>query len=1822
MAQDRHPIAPVNTTRNVMVRRLKHRNASSRVPRNILIGVGIAIILTCIEGALWILNPSHVFGGGITHSLSTLLPVAAHTLLFLLVLILQLIAACILVQITDKPLALRRYIRDVQKAQEQYRALYTPIAAWPAMYETAITYFQDSPDPAVPGQVKSMSVLELARDLAPGHAVTPSHQLILGALGSGKTMLLYLYRYLALQQTRALIFGRAKVPVYIPLRNYGLYLEACNAIPQQEIGTESPLDFLYTSDMAGMRHLRPFLDSLRVQGRVLLLCDGLDEVDEKHQAAVMMELAGLMGQNQNQLVLTCREVEYWEMPQFAQSVEENLVARVHLNALDANQVRSFVERYITEQDPGKKWQHTAGQVMEVINRSRLRDHCANPLMLFSLLEIIDGIGVDRGKQLDTRGRLLRAYVKHLNQRERTRARWGSTAPTDDDVLLFLSELACAARWTSDSNAIQLPVSGKGGTVRIEDLAGGLLTWLNEHPAQSLWALDALGTINQAPMLHERYSREELTRLVQFAQGAALIEISPEGILSFRHELIAAYVIAEYFVVAVTRRDAAASDAEDVINHVPAGERWDVAHKFMTPVALWAGLLDDPVEFAQRFAALGQQKAAFNLDALVLSLVCLGVANTPPQSDNTHLLVLPSNLEESVSKVVQDAQACNALARLFTRYAEEGAQEIYQSLYPLLVVDGIDEFVTRLDAGVVPDLLFNQLCDIVDDVAYETMVKRLVRVLGCFGAVVVPRASELGQAVSGRSARLRSAAINILGGTDAQSAVEPLIACLHDTNQFIVGRASNALIRLGPQHCFTQLIQVLENRVPGSAGQQVHWTVLHILERFLNETNAARQLLPSQHARLVSVLLYILTSNYAPEDQNKAREMLVRQGRTAEVSVAGEQAVELLVQYLSSADDVVVRSTLRTLQEIGPAATPYLLDQLKPQTPEMMRMRIAGVLRHVRDLRALPYLLRSLDDPALIVQQQVARALHSFAPESIPGLIDRVLHSESELVALRAEQILGGIGEEAVTPVIQALSPLVPGRTHLLVHVLERIRDPQAIPPLVALLRDSTPPSQGLPGSALQPPQAEQTLQVAVVHALGQFPDERVVAPLLEMLVSTDALIYEGAINALSYLEDVALDGLIAALDVEPAEDSASAVGRREIERKRILATRVQRALLGMANFPGERLLSVLGEGSGAQAQQVTGVFLAKGAEAAQVVVAHLFHPNERIQNYVRDIAEAMSGQVIVPALLEVLDHPESSWRAVIAELLLQHPREAIPPLVGLLDDHDRGSSAEVILLAFGPEVLPYLVPGLDALNNMAQERSKRIVVKLVQQTPALVYEIVQLFNLSPPHRAHEALLNLLTNELVDSSMPALLEGLEDAHLVGDVSQALLRLVHKGDARSEMILSDLLEALRLEERRHGAGITLIEIGTKAVPGVGNLITDPDLAVAQAAQNILTEMGVPAFSFIWAAHSDTTNRARRDAARSIFRRMPTVVIMDELVQLLQDNEPDNITMAVTLLLERIHDEALQAHHDHEMIPALLEYVQTHGDERASLRIMALLVLLDGHAIIDHVTQVLYDYPNHDARILYALLLLGEEAEEALLEMLHDSDAPAMLRAEAAGLLGIFAPNIDIREYARMLGEYGLWAGQSVGKGAVLHPDRLAVSLRALGGLLAGGHWNITELQHLQLNSKHRSAERELYEVLLGWRYSPQITLLENELYTEQEEHKKSILKLSQQILDMQTQVTDLEQQLEHLNVEHGMQGEDLEQANETIKELEQALSRMAQERQAMQDNLQRGVQERQALKNRLEQTAKEKDAIQDQHDEWRHYAEQLEQGLNRPQSPKKR
>src|SRR6185312_14682911 len=98
----------------------------------------------------------------------------------------------------------------------------------------------------------------------------------------------------------------------------------------------------------------------------------------------------------------------------------------------------------------------------------------------------------------------------------------------------------------------------------------------------------------------------------------------------------------------------------------------------------------------------------------------------------------------------------------------------------------------------------------------------------------------------------------------------------------------------------------------------------------------------------------------------------------------------------------------------------------------------------------------------------------------------------------------------------------------------------------------------------------------------------------------------------SHLEGVALDALIVALGDEETTS---------------ITLRVQRALLGMVHFPGEQLLHALADASDKQAEHIIDIFLKKGAEAAQILVANLFHPNRRVQKCVRLMVGEMSGQV-------------------------------------------------------------------------------------------------------------------------------------------------------------------------------------------------------------------------------------------------------------------------------------------------------------------------------------------------------------------------------------------------------------------------------------------------------------------------------------------------------------------------------------------------------------------------------------------------------------------
>jgi HEAT repeat protein len=729
-------------------------------------------------------------------------------------------------------------------------------------------------------------------------------------------------------------------------------------------------------------------------------------------------------------------------------------------------------------------------------------------------------------------------------------------------------------------------------------------------------------------------------------------------------------------------------------------------------------------------------------------------------------------------------------------------------------------------------------------------------------------------------------------------------------------------------------------------------------------------------------------------------------------------------------------------------------------------------------------------------------------------------------------------------------------------------------------------------SLVKTSQDEPLLAIAVIHALSQFSTKQVVLPLLDMLENPQAQIYEESIEALSSLGSVALDNLLAALDVQG--DSPTTL-------------RIRRALLGMVPFPGEQLLDMLPRCSDTQARQMMTVFQLQGADAAHVLVQHLLDEDERIRGYVHGTLSEMPGQIATPPLLDALNRPE--WQEVVALFLLKYPEAAMPPLVNLLGDPERGDAAAAIMPQFGTEVLTPLITALDDPRIVVQEHAQNIIIALVHQNPAALSPIVRLFSVTLPLRAHEALLEVLTNDLVEVSIPTLLDGLEDAHLVEDVSEALARLARKRDWQ-RVVLDGLLASLRMEERRRGSETALIKVGGLAVRSVGELITDEDQVVAKAAQHILQEIGAPALPFIWAAHGDTSNHKRREAAMTIFHNMPTEEIKDALVDLLTSDQPEDIAMAQALLLERIHDEEPLSEANQEMIPALLEYVQIHEQERTSLRVIALLFLQGGDSVVMHLVKVLYEHPDHDEQLAYAFLFLGDAARIALVKLLNDPHAPSQLRAEAAGMIGLLGPNKDVYEYAQSVSKYGL----SNNRMGLLDPDELAVSLRALGSLLASGDWDIQTLQHFRQITQEGSPQSDLFNVLLGRRYEPDLLQLKSDLQNERDAHKSEIMKLTARIVQDQTHIHELVDELNQAQYEHGQRSTELSQATQERDTLSRNLDQAVQEIETMRLSLNQLMQEREIYHANLEKTLREKQTLQAEISQLEAYNSLLQQQIS--------
>jgi hypothetical protein len=267
---------------------------------------------------------------------------------------------------------------------------------------------------------------------------------------------------------------------------------------------------------------------------------------------------------------------------------------------------------------------------------------------------------------------------------------------------------------------------------------------------------------------------------------------------------------------------------------------------------------------------------------------------------------------------------------------------------------------------------------------------------------------------------------------------------------------------------------------------------------------------------------------------------------------------------------------------------------------------------------------------------------------------------------------------------------------------------------------------------------------------------------------------------------------------------------------------------------------------------------------------------------------------------------------------------------------------------------------------------------------------------------------------------------------------------------------------------------------------------------------------------------------------------------------------------------------------MVPELVEYIQTHASDSLNLRVIALLLLLGEHTIVDHLIQTLEDYPHPRKQLIYILLLLGNEAQQLLLQVFNDPDTATDVRFELAAVLGMMSAPREIISYAQNISSYGLSSNRT----GVVHSEKLSVALRALGGLLASGYWSTQKLLELRDASKSGDPARELFNILLGWRYEPQIAKLQSDLEVQRETFKSEILALTERILAEQRRAQTLESDLEKLQKEHGFRGEELHQVSRERDAFRARIDQLTKEKSTLQAALDRATKEKASLAAQLE------------------------------------
>jgi hypothetical protein len=451
-----------------------------------------------------------------------------------------------------------------------------------------------------------------------------------------------------------------------------------------------------------------------------------------------------------------------------------------------------------------------------------------------------------------------------------------------------------------------------------------------------------------------------------------------------------------------------------------------------------------------------------------------------------------------------------------------------------------------------------------------------------------------------------------------------------------------------------------------------------------------------------------------------------------------------------------------------------------------------------------------------------------------------------------------------------------------------------------------------------------------------------------------------------------------------------------------------------------------------------------------------------------------------------------------------------------------------------PTVLPWLISGLA--NEKTRQHTRQLIERMARTYDRdLLPEIVHLFNPAiakpeplpgPLPEVRRVLQELLTTELAEYSLPALVMGLAEPALREACIDALVALAHIQQGQ-EVVLQAVLQALRNPSQRLGAHHTLVKCGQIAAQPVCELVMEHDRDLVREARTILAEMGEAALPYIYQLAHGPQHRAH---AKDIFQRIPVETISKGLLACFASNDRQKEEMAFYLFAMGMDDENSSRSGSLSLTSTLLAQTLEHSDGDMCLRTLgALLFFHNGRRpeiaqhIVSTITQASEQY--FCTEYMRTLSLLGKDAIDPLEFAMNTSDLPEKVRLEMISTLGSLTEGEHITEYVKIL---------AAGTNGIVNRWHRALGLRALGGLLADGIYDEKKLEEIRADLSASSkpqdlAALEFFDVLLGKRSLPDLANL-REVVNRQQDDIDRLNKLTRQQNEELTQARQRAEQAE--------------------------------------------------------------------------------------------